>query len=122
MHGRTIRLGALALAALAIACCAMDVGKQLATDPKLQDQVMGVIATDGKLSMMMTDRLLANDSLRARVVDDMLRNSPSAQRVLYRIANNADAVDLVLDAAKSDSTMRRHLISKVKSWETSPFK
>ncbi len=122
MHGRTTRLAGLALATLALAGCSADVGKQLATDPRLQDQVMGAIATDRKLATIMTDRILANDSLTAAIADDMLRNNRAAQHVLARIVTNPDAVDLVLEAARADSTMRRHVVSKVKAWEASPFK
>ena len=108
---------AMALSLLVFAGCAGDVASEIKTNAQVRDRVMGAIVSDGKLAQEMTQRLLATDSLRFKVVETMLHDSPSAQYVLTRIGHEPDAVDLVLQAAASDSAGREHVMTLLKGMQ-----
>jgi hypothetical protein len=108
---------AMAVSLLAFAGCAGDVATEIKTNAQVRDRVMGAIVADGALAQEMTRRMLATDSLRFRVVETMLHDSPSAQYVLTRIGREPDAVDLVLQAAASDSAGREHVMTLLKGMQ-----
>jgi len=95
--------------------CASDVATQVTSDARARERVMSALASNGALAEQMTQRLLATDSLRVRVLEVMLHDSPSAQYVLARIGSNPAAVDLVLQAAWSDSIGRAHLVARMET-------
>lgn len=110
-------LGTLVVAALTVVGCAGDVATEIKTNAQVRDRVMGAIASDSGLAVKMTHQMLANDSLRVRVVETVLHDSNSAQYVLARIGHEPDAVDLVLQAAASDSVGRAHLMTLLKGMQ-----
>lgn len=111
-------LGCVAIAGLAaLTGCATDMGRQLASNPKLREAAMGAIAANAGYAEQMAQRLVANDSLRARVIDTMLQDDRSAQYVLMRIGTNPQAVGYVLQAAAHDSAGRANLITLLKGFE-----
>ncbi len=114
---RPMLRAAMALSLLVLAGCAGDVASEIKTNAQVRDRVMGAIVSDGKLAQEMTQRLLATDSLRFKVVETMLHDSPSAQYVLARIGHEPAAVDLVLQAAASDSAGREHVMTLLKGMQ-----
>lgn len=117
MKSGSMARAAMALSLLVFAGCAGDVASEIKTNAQVRDRVMGAIVSDGKLAQEMTQRLLATDSLRFKVVETMLHDSPSAQYVLARIGHEPDAVDLVLQAAASDSAGREHVMTLLKGMQ-----
>ena len=117
MKAGWIGLAATAASLLAFAGCSGDLATEIRTNAQVRDRVMGAIVSDGALAQQMTQRLLASDSLRTRVVETMLQDSPSAQYVLARIGHQPDAVDLVLQAATSDSVGREHVMTLLKGMQ-----
>ena len=116
---KAARIGRIAFAVmlLGLTGCMGDVATEIRTNAATRDRVMGAIVSDGALAQQMTQRLLATDSLRTRVVETMLHDSQSAQYVLTRIGRNPEAVDLVMQAAASDSVGREHLMTLLKGME-----
>ena len=102
---------------LGLAGCMGDVATEIKTNAQVRDRVMGAIVSNGALAQQMTQRLLATDSLRTGVVETMLHDKASAQYVLLRIGSNPDAVDLVLQAAASDSAGREHVMTLLKGMQ-----
>ena len=117
MKASWIGCAAAAALMLALAGCGGDVATEIRTNAQVRDRVMTAIVSDGSLAQQMTERLLASDSLRFRVVETMLHDSKSAEYVLARIGHTPDAVDLVLQAASSDSVGREHLMTLLKGMQ-----
>lgn len=117
MKLRNILLLAAAAAAFSVAGCGGDVAKQLVSNEQLRTQVLDTIAQNKDLAFKAIDKMLASDSLRAEVVDHLLQNDAGAQQVLVRIGTNPQALDMVMNVAVKDSTMRGHLLTLMKGVE-----
>ncbi|MEO5617827.1 MAG: hypothetical protein ABIS67_08645 [Candidatus Eisenbacteria bacterium] len=111
------RLSCLVFAAALAAGCAVDIPKQMASDPNLQAGVMDAIAGNAGMAGQMADKLLASDSTRAMLVDKVLAHGDAAQRAMMAVAKDPTTLDGVIGLAVQEPAMKEHVLTLLKGME-----
>lgn len=108
--------GIAAVAGVLLIGCSGDFAHRVATDEKLQAEVMDAIGGNPELAGKMVDRLLAGDT-QSLVMDRVLGNSSAVQGLMTKVARDQTVLDGVLNLAVQDSTMRAHILTLFKGMQ-----
>lgn len=114
--------GPAGLAALLAMGCSGDLGKQVMSNPGIQENIMGSIAAHENTAVAMMNHMLASDTARAVVVDKVLANAPASQQLMLAIAKDPTMLDGIINLAVQDSSMKDHVLTLFKGMQMAGVK